>query len=117
MPHFNLFYPLYVLILIVRYNDRAAFGGRRAMFSYLRRGAEYRDSEAKQTGEEFVKHVVERYGLDLHFSQLRVVRVRQDGKVSHRDLPFAMNISESPLDKDYSRCVPDLDSRLLSPQC
>lgn len=99
------------------YNDRAAFGSVHVMQIYLRRGIEYRDSEAKQTGEEYVKFTAEKYNFTLHWSDIRVVRVRQDGRVSHRDMPYAMNISQDPLDSDFKRCVPDLESRVLSPLC
>lgn len=96
------------------YNDRAAFGSSDAMHTFLRRGLEYRDSDAKHTGEEFVKHTIEKHNLTLHFSEMRVVRVRQDGRVSTRDMPFAMNISDD--DADFRRCV-DAATRLLRPEC
>ena len=100
------------------YNDRAAYGPPQAMHTYLRRGEEYRDNPIAMPGEKYLHYIVAKYKLELHPSRLRVLRVRQDGKVSNRDLPHMyMNISLSPLDSDYHRCVPNLHTRILSSLC
>ena len=98
-------------------NDRAAFGSVHAMRFYLNRGVAYRDADQSLRGEQIVKHMVEVSNLSARFSDMRVVRVRQDGKVSIKDTPSAMNISVDPIDVDYQRCVPNLKTRDVSPLC
>ena len=47
---------------------------------YLRRGVEYRDSNNTITnGEGLLKQVLHKRHLIVHDSNIRVVRVRQDG--------------------------------------
>ena len=55
------------------------------MSIYLRRGIEYRDNDYAFTGEQLVKHVIQKYHLIVHDSDIRVVRVRQDGTCYHHD--------------------------------
>jgi hypothetical protein len=49
------------------------------MTIYLRRGLEFRDSDLAITGEALLKQVVQRHMLTVHDSDIRVVRVRQNG--------------------------------------
>ena len=49
------------------------------MTIYLRRGLEFRDSDLAITGEALLKQVVQSHTLEVHDSDIRVVRVRQNG--------------------------------------
>jgi hypothetical protein len=55
------------------------------MSIYLRRGIEYRDNDYTFTGEQLVKHIVQKHQLIVHDSDIRVVRVRQDGMYHYHD--------------------------------
>lgn len=98
------------------YNDRAAFGSVHAMSIYLQRGIEYRNNDLRMTGEELVKYIINKYQLHVYDSDIRIVRVRQDGTVAHRDSLFSMNMTSDSYDVDYMRCI-DNKTRSILPQC
>ena len=61
-----------------------AYGSIHAMSIYLRRGVEYRDNDLMITGEALLKYTVQKHHLIVHDSDIRVVRVRQDGTCYHQ---------------------------------
>jgi len=53
------------------------------MTIYLTRGVEFRDNDVAITGEALLKRLVQKHDLIVYDSEIRVVRVRQDGKYHH----------------------------------
>ena len=51
---------------------------------YLRRGVEFRDNDLMITGEALLKYTVQKHHLIVHDSDIRVIRVRQDGTCYHQ---------------------------------
>ena len=62
----------------------AAYGSIHAMNIYLRRGVEFRDNDLMITGEALLKYTVQKHHLIVHDSDIRVIRVRQDGTCYHQ---------------------------------
>lgn len=82
------------------YNDRAAFGSVNAMSIYLKRGGLFRDSaNNSDVSEPLVKSVLVQHNVTVHWSTMRVMRVRQQGVVA--EAKSFMNIS----DAEWERCI------------
>lgn len=96
------------------YNDCAAFGSVEAISIYLNRGAAFRDSPVDfDVSEKLVRKVLEMHNVTVHWSTMRVMRVRQHGVVFETKAP--MEIS----DKEWTRCLVDENASplILSDHC
>mmetsp|Transcript_10454 Transcript_10454/g.17062 ORF Transcript_10454/g.17062 Transcript_10454/m.17062 type:complete len:336 (-) Transcript_10454:98-1105(-) len=97
------------------YNDRAAFGSYRVMLKYLNRGAVFRDSPHTTSGERMLKYLESRQYWTVQMSNMRVLRIRQNGCLAMRDTPSNLNITMP--DKDFIRCIPNMHTKRLSRNC
>ena len=69
-------------------NDRFAYGDVASMLLYLNRGDIYKNELSKLTkrnGEQYLKKYLEFHGVDMHYTHVRLLRVRANGVVAKKD--------------------------------